>query len=138
MAIDKERLRKLLLVVLSSDQAGEAMAARDAVAKMLKKDGKDIHWLVAQVAGQPPKPAVPSVQHGAASPTPESELWWNVIVYCADHIDWLRPKEAVFIQSLMQQFVDSTKDNWRPSPAQTKWLNDIYRRLLTLEARGFK
>ena len=146
MVIDKERLKKLLLVVLSSDQAGEAMAARDAVVKILKKDGKDVHWLAAHLAGLPPRKVLPEHKPGTAPPTAPmnpatpNAHWTEKIVYCADRMDRLRSKEHEFIQSLMEQFITSERANWHPTFAQEKWLDDIYMRLIRLEratAGGF-
>lgn len=118
MAIDMERLKKLLLVVLSSDQAGEVMAASAAIAKLLKKDAKDIHWLVASVAGQ--KQTKP-----AASPPPQNAPSWAVkLAYCEDRYDYLTPRQQEFIGSLCEQRAE--RPGWQPSFAQKAWLNDIY------------
>lgn len=138
MAIDMERLRKLLLVVLSSDQAGEVMSASAAIAKLLKKDGKDIHWLVAQAAGERPR-MVPGTKPGTPYPKPTyygapTLHWLDKLVYCVAHVELLQHKQREFIMSLGLQLAE--KKSWQPSVAQQSWLDDIYKKLKHLETYG--
>ena len=131
MALDMEKLRKLLLVVLSSDQAGEVMAASSAIAKALKRDGRDIHWLVKQV-GQPQAPAPPP-KATPSTRTRWSAHWIEQLEYCLAHEGMLvRIKEADFIVSLGDQYV-AHPPSWQPSVKQRDWLNAIYTKLKTLE-----
>lgn len=131
-----EKLRKLLLVVLSSDQAGEVMAATAAIAKLLRKHGKDIHWLVdrATVSGSHKglgaQPYPPPTGYGAPS------HWMDKLVYCADRWDRLSKKQCEFIESLVLQRDEQLGKVWQPSVAQQAWLNDIYKKLKSLETFG--
>lgn len=47
-----ERVRKFLLVALSSGQAGEAHAAMTMAVRELAKGKRDIHWLAEQLTGK--------------------------------------------------------------------------------------
>ncbi len=44
-----DRLRKLV-VMLSSDEPGEVAAAAEAIGRALKAEGRDWHWLAAELA----------------------------------------------------------------------------------------
>ena len=131
MALDMEKLRKLLLVVLSSDQAGEVMAASAAIAKALKRDGKDIHWLAKQIGQPAPQPAPPRTKPSAT--TVWTAHWIDQIIYCGEHAERLfRKAELEFIESMTDQYL-SKPPSWQPSLRQRDWLDDIYTKLKTLE-----
>ena len=54
--LDKERLRKLLLIALSSDQPGEVMNAMVKIKKVLGLAGLDIHWLAGLIEAPSARP----------------------------------------------------------------------------------
>jgi hypothetical protein len=132
MTVDMEKLRKLLLVVLSSDQAGEVLSASSAISKLLKKDGKDIHWLVAQIGL--PLFAPPLKAAAAPSTKPSwSAHWMEQLAYCYEREQRIvRTKEADFIVSLMGQFHEGAS-GWQPSLKQRDWLDAIYKKLRLME-----
>ena len=129
--MDKGKLKKLLLVALSSDQPGEAHAALGKVKKLLASAGHDIHWLADQI-DKAPTPVPPPYQphpspYGYGPPmTP----WQEMLIHCADHRYRLKPREEDFIGSLLDQ---SLKYGWRPSMKQHEWLSSIYQRLRKFE-----
>jgi hypothetical protein len=122
--LDKERLKKLLLVALSSDQPGEAMAALGKVRGVLSAAGHDIHWLVDTITGHAPARAT------AVSPfhKTDRQTWLEQLLFCVENLDRIRAREVVFIHSLFEQH-DRYGDEWEPTPKQAKWLDDIYQRL---------
>lgn len=115
--IDREQLKKILLVALSSPEAGEIVAAVRALKNRLKKGGKDIHWFVDQIDVNlvPPLPDVAVVD------------WDQQLHFCAQWVIKLSYREQEFITSLWGQ-----KANhgiyWQPSYKQKHWLGSIYRR----------
>lgn len=133
MTLDKKRLTKLLLVMMSSDQSGEVMAARDAIAKLLKNAKLDMHWLAdalttasALPLSSPPK-AAPSTQ------THWSAHWIDQLLYCVQHLERVqRQNQREFLFSLAEQMDHSSK-SWQPSARQRDWLNNIYDNLKTWE-----
>ena len=129
MPLDLVKLKKLILVMLSADQAGEIAAASHAITKALKADGKDIHWLADKLAfGSSTPPPPPFYSPPPPPPQPAvREFWQEDLDLCADNIHQLRPREAEFIESLVdQQF---RRAGWYPSPKQADWLEAIARRL---------
>jgi len=115
---DLVRLRKALLVMLSSDQTGEIIAASALTQKLLKAAGKDIHWLADRLLDETPVQQYP-VQA-------ESD-WRDMLNSCLAHVDRLRFKDREFIWSLNDQRLYAIY--WEPSPKQTAWLVNIYERI---------
>jgi hypothetical protein len=146
MTLDMGKLRKLLLVMLSADQAGEIAAASAAITKALKADGKDIHWLADKlVSGAPmPSPNMPPPWWQGYPPPeprrpqpppkrePQEDPWptrgWRMdLLYCAARVTMLRDREMDFIRSLVK--LNNANLNWRPTKKQGEWLDAIARRL---------
>ena len=126
MTLDRERLKKLLLVALSSDQPGEVMAALNKVRKVLGLGGVDIHWLAGQLVEPQVKPP-PAYARSAWSTQPVYEIDWNKqLEFCTRNnvLRFLRDREVEFIISLNQQ--RDRNDYWSPSPKQAAWLQSIY------------
>lgn len=46
---------KKMILMLSSDNDGEVVAAARAIGRLLKKEGKDWHWLAEQIGSARPK-----------------------------------------------------------------------------------
>lgn len=131
MSIDTDRLKKLLLVALSSDQPGEAFAALSAINKQLKANKLDAHWLADKLNGAsaPPPPKVQPGYQPSYGPwhKPAHVDWQEMLIHCADHRPFLRPREEEFIGSLLNQ--SQTHGGWYPSEKQLGWLAAIYSRL---------
>lgn len=128
MSIDTDRLKKLLLVALSSDQPGEAFAALSAINKQLKANKLDAHWLADKLNGvraPSPPPPPPPPPYSWQRPARAVD-WQEMLIHCADHRPFLRPREEEFVGSLLDQ---STKGGWYPSEKQFNWLAAIYSRL---------
>ena len=129
MALDEEKLKKFLLVALSTDQPGEAHAALSQVNKLLKKAGKDIHWLADRLASgaQPAREIYPQ-----ANPYPQPSYstmpgWRMMMLRCAEYPERLRnERELEFILSLLRQ---SERSGFYPSDRQMSWLEAIYARV---------
>jgi len=131
MPLDMVKLKKLILVMLSADQAGEIAAASAAITKALKGDGKDIHWLADKLVSAAPPPPPPPRQ----PPPPPPPYWASVVnddwvedlAFCLAHISALRPREQEFIRSLSSQ--NATYSDWEPTEKQEAWLTSIAERL---------
>jgi hypothetical protein len=104
------RLGKLLLM-LSSPQGGEVVAAARAIERTLHDAGHDWHDLV-QALLAPPVPANPADLSGD-----KSTVWC-----CFNRRHLLSPRDRQFIEDLT---------NWHKplSPKQKNWLCDIRERL---------
>jgi hypothetical protein len=125
--VDQAKLKKLLLVALSSDHPGEAHAALTKVKKLLASAGHDIHWLVEQI-DKAPAPVPPPFQPHP-SPYgygPVMVPWQEMLIFVSDHRYRLRPREEEFIGSLLNH---SIRSSWRPTMKQHEWLSDIYESL---------
>lgn len=116
-----ERIRKLLLIALRSDQDGEVAGAIRAVKRVLAKSGHDEHWLVSTLR---PNDTTPWIMG------PSRTDWVSMLDFCGEDLSllMLSPRETEFVISLNQQ--RSRKgDGWRPSHRQQVWLEGIYNRL---------
>lgn len=125
MTLDRERLKKLLLLALSSEHPGEVMAAIVKVRKVLGLGGVDIHWLAGQLVEPQVKP--PPAYAKAWQPQPMHEAdWEDQLEFCSTNnaLRFLRDREVEFIISLNQQ--RDRNDYWSPSPKQAAWLQSIY------------
>lgn len=121
---DAERLKKLLLM-LSSDQPGEVVAAARAIGRTLKTDGSDWHDLARQLSA-------PATAKTRSSEQPRRDNnnnndssnkdWRSLREYCLQHDDQLRPREREFVSNL---------GDWRGNltEKQHAWLLAIYQRL---------
>jgi hypothetical protein len=116
--IDAGRLGKLLLM-LSSDQPGEVVAAAQAIKRALKADGADWHDLANRLTTKPKPHKAP---HRDAHHTGWHDDWHVMHAFCLDRDRLLRPREQEFISSLC---------DWRGklTEKQHAWLLAIYRRL---------
>lgn len=116
--IDTERLQKLLLM-LSSDQPGEVVAAAQAIKRALKAAGADWHYLANRLTTGP-KPH--KADHRARRPDTWPDDWHVMHDYCLDREAQLRSREQDFINSLCEWRGDLTEK-------QYAWLASIYQRL---------
>lgn len=128
-----DRLKKALLVALSSDKDGEVLAALKVAKKQLASAGKDIHWMVGQI-GEPakaqPQQAPPRRRTGEQWYEPHvADNWRDQITALVVVVDHLRPREQEFILSICDQWMHSQEEDWQPSPRQGAWLTSIYERM---------
>lgn len=115
-----ERLRKLLLIALRSDQDGEIAGAVRAVKRVLAKSGHDAHWLVQALRAEETTPWVMG---------PIVTDWQSMLEFCGEDTSllMLSDRETEFILSLYNQ--RSRRKNWQPTHRQQQWLEGIYNRL---------
>ncbi len=107
------RLEKLILL-LSSDKPGEVAAAAAAIERTLATVGCDWHDLAAWIGAK--QQASYTEEH------PSGDDWWQMREFCRRHSRRLRPREAEFIEDLVEWSGDLTEK-------QDAWLASIYRRL---------
>lgn len=123
--LDTKRLKKLLLVALSSDQPGEIVAAVAKIKATLAKAGLDIHWLADSVLPVAPASMPSSWSIWAREPVPVVP-WQDMLAQCSDRKWQLkRGVERAFIESLMDQW--ASRNHWQPTERQLNWLTKIYR-----------
>jgi hypothetical protein len=140
-----ERVRRLILVSLSSDQNGEALNALHALRRLLQVSGSDIHALANSIgphngaelseaemqklydAGyQNGLQAAENKFYGDADFLDQSGEpdWHTVAKWCQRHDDRLREKEAQFVADMASRTVYR-----QPSEKQEQWLRAIFLRL---------
>jgi hypothetical protein len=142
--MDNARLKKLVLM-LSSDQPGEASNAAAQITKALAADGKDWHWFADQVAGNVNLAALnrrveslqrdrdyayqaaANAQRQLAEITSAAQSKWAVALRELGACNNLRPNEHKFVQDLRNKF--SFNPHFKPSEKQANWfasLHDTY------------
>ena len=116
-----ERLRKLLLIALSSDKDGEIAGAMRAINRVLARSGHDAHWLADLLR---PNETTPWVMG------PSRAEWEEMLKFCGEDVSMLMlsEREAEFIMSLHYQKSSKSK-KWNPTHRQLSWLEGIYNRL---------
>jgi hypothetical protein len=109
----KPRLRQLLLL-LSSDQPGEVIAAAAAIKRTLRSGGCDFHDLVAGLTASPS--LAPNSQASSDGD------WRAMRDVCMKHQNRLSAREMEIVTDL---------GRWRGklTPKQSDWLQAIYDRL---------
>jgi hypothetical protein len=137
---ENERVQKVLLLMLSATIPAEIIAARDALVKLLREAGSDIHALVGQTNGlseaemtklyaagfEAGMRAVEQKHFGNGDfyNTDGMPAWDLVARFCQRHSDRLRDKERQFINDI------AAKTVWgEPTAKQQKWLRSIFHRL---------
>jgi hypothetical protein len=112
------KLEKLVLM-LSSDQPGEVVAAAAAIKRALQSAGTDWHDLARELT----KPVVTvHDSYGRRGRGPQREDWRPLYEYCRSHQEWLSFREGDFMHTLSR---------WRGNitPKQQAWLEAIHARL---------
>jgi hypothetical protein len=112
------RLEKLVLM-LSSDQPGEVVAAAAAIRRTLETVGADWHDLTRELT----KPVAPSHDRSRGENYDSDRSGWRPLhAYCRRHLDALSAREQDFIATL---------DTWRGNVTekQLAWLIAIHGRL---------
>jgi hypothetical protein len=134
------RIPKVLLLMLSATIPAEIIAARDALVKLLKETGSDIHALVGQTNGvseaEMAKLYAAGFEAGMRAVeqkhfgnrgfyNTDGMLAWDVVArFCQQDSDRLRDKERQFINDI------AAKTVWgEPTAKQQKWLRSIFLRL---------
>jgi hypothetical protein len=111
------KLQKLLLM-LSSDQPGEVVAAAAAIKRTLRTAGADFHDLARGLIAT----ATSSSSSSSTSSSREDRDWRPLHAYCKCHLDELSSREQDFM---------STLDRWKGNitERQRTWLEAIHDRL---------
>lgn len=109
----RPKLKKLALV-LSSQQDNEALAARDAIDRLLRANGSDWHDFGALIGPQAPEPREQSELRRAPP-------WQHIAQACLDNSTRYNDKELKFLRDM---------STWRakPSGKQLDWLRDLHER----------
>ena len=118
-----ERLKKLVLM-LSSEQDGEVVAAARAISRNLKDTGLDWHWLADHLSGE----YRPEPRQSSGFNANGVEAYRSKVGFCFAHRDKLRSREFEFITQLQNRFNEYGADTFL-SPKQRAWIDDIYKRL---------
>ena len=92
--IPRARMRQLLLM-LSSDQPGEAPAAAAAITRALAATGRDWHDLATLLTAETPKPKLVMCARDD-----DSAAWRTIHDYCQQHAHSLGSRERAFLDSL--------------------------------------
>jgi len=109
------RLAKLIRLIFSTNQTGEAAAAVDAVKRLLASENVDAHWLADRLAlGAAPVAVTPN----ESSERDDRSAAW----FCFHRRGALSPKENAFITNIVERAAPL-------SVKQRKWLFDIVGRL---------
>ena len=119
---DIERMKKLLLMALSSDHDNEMLIALHKLRRAIKDEGQDIHWFAEQLDQK-----VPFTLQAKPMHTPVATDWEDQLEFCAENIHELPPKHQEFILSIMSQ--KGRKTWWYPSPKQEDYLDAIYQKV---------
>lgn len=109
------RLRQLILM-LSSNQAGEVVAAAAAIERTLQANGHDWHELADRVLSDARQPKRARPNDGKTGD------WRAMCEVCLRHAHLLRSREQEFVSDL---------GDWRgrPTEKQLAWLSAIYARV---------
>jgi len=113
------KLEKLVLM-LSSDQPGEVVAAANAIERALRTAGADWHDLAHELT----RPAAPARDRhkGRSNRDNEGGDWRPLYEYCRRHLDVLSNREQGFMATLGHWRGDVTEK-------QRGWLQAIHARL---------
>jgi hypothetical protein len=101
---------RALVLLLSSPQDGEALAAARALGRMLARDGKDFHWLADHLDGPAPHP------NGHDRDLEDHRAAAEWVLRHVQHR--LRPKEVDFLETMTGWLGD-------PTPKQAAWLSKL-------------
>ena len=124
LSVHSEKLKKFFLLLLSSDAAGEVIAARDAMMRLVKSNGGDLHEL-AQVLmdGLTPQKEIVFVER---APSPEAPAR-DIAKWCLEKIE----QGAACYGQRERDFVRDMSMRWgEPTQKQRDWLAKIHARLL--------
>ena len=121
-----ERLKKVLVSILSTESHGERANGVRSLRKMLDEEKHDVHWLVDHIKD-------PSIKLWPAPLLVQEEVvpWQFMVDYCADNHHRLSDREKDLVRSVWRGARRS--DDWVPSRKQTSWLSGIYKRLKITE-----
>jgi hypothetical protein len=114
---DVDRIAKLIRLIFSTDQTGEAAAAVDAVKRLLASENVDAHWLADVFErGAAPVAVTPDEESGERDDD-RSASW-----FAFHRRRSLSAKERQFVENIVARAAPLT-------PKQRKWLHDIVDRL---------
>jgi len=137
-----DKIRVLILVILTSDQTGEIVAAARALNRLLKANGTDHHELARHIGAETlnrddmhqlyaagysdGQRDAENKRHGADPFCNVDGMpsWDEMAQFCQRHADRLRDHERKFVFDVSVRIV------WRePSERQAKWLTSLFYRL---------
>lgn len=122
-AAGSERLPKLLLM-LSSDQDGEVVAAARAVGRCLREAGHDWHWFASRFETSTPEPEPePEPKRDDSYVTDEDIATIGVMLA---NLEKLRPRDAEFINQMAHAIFTYGAKTFI-SPRQRKYLRSLLR-----------
>lgn len=126
---------KKLIPRLASDSGGEVVATVEAIRRVLKTEGKDLHDLASVVGGEQPKREYRQQQEtGSQWNQWQSENTWHAkAVFCQRYIDIFRSREAEFINDMVSKTLIYPK----PTEKQAAWLDALYQRAKVADAGNF-
>jgi hypothetical protein len=112
------RLAKLIRLIFSTNQTGEAVAAVDAVKRLLASENVDAHWLADRL----------SLGAASVAVTPDEDEGGerddrSAASYAFHRRRSLSPKERLFVENIVERSAPLT-------PRQRQWLADIVNRLV--------
>jgi hypothetical protein len=112
------KLQRLLLM-LSSDQPGEVVAAAAAIKRTLQSGGCDFHDLASELTS--PSSAKPKFEEQPEPPRAAPD-WHEMRDFCLAYPERLRTSERDFVESLIA---------WRGrlTEKQMNWLTSIFERI---------
>jgi hypothetical protein len=116
------KLEKLVLM-LSSDQPGEVVAAAAAIKRTLRTAGADFHDLARGLTGTATSSSSSTSSSSTSSSSSSEDRDWRPLhAYCKCHLDELSSREQDFM---------STLDRWKGNitERQGAWLEAIHDRL---------
>jgi hypothetical protein len=114
LAVETDRLAKLIRLVFSSDKEGEIVAAVAAAKRLLESGNVDAHWLADRLT----VPIALQASDGSNGERDDGSAAW----FAFHRRDRLSPKERAFIENIVERSAPL-------SPRQRQWLNDIVDRL---------
>ena len=110
------------------DLLDRAYAAMQAICRVLKGGGKDVHWLLSQLSREDKPAPAPWVFAPAAPP------WRDMVKFLSDDVAMLMlsERELEFIVSMKRR----SYHQYSPSPRQYGWLTAIYQRVKLARPNG--
>jgi hypothetical protein len=138
--MDDPRIQKVMLLLLSSTESGEIVAARDTLLKLLADSKTDIHTLVGLTNGlsEAEMKKLYNAGYDAGARAVENRQfngvdfcgvdglpnWEEMARYCQVNSSRLRDKERNFVDDMAERTV------WHePTEKQAKWLKSIFLKL---------
>jgi hypothetical protein len=113
-----------MILMLSSDHDGEILAAVRKIKQLLKKDGKDLHWLAERVDKQAAVQAAVNLNEdiGRGTENDDEDLIGMMNFILENGYNIVRKKDFDFVRDLKAQ-------PFHPTAKQIKYLRDLYQKV---------